>query len=136
MYTYIYIYVHTCIGEIAVMRYLLGRIHMCVYIYIYIYVYIYIYIYIHKYTCIHICIGDRSDAILSGAYLHVYIVTLGTLGTLLEILKNKMEIWKYNLQNDVEKGQGSLGHYIEFGNIFNAFSEITYINSAKLFLGF
>ena len=34
-----------------------------------------------------------------------------------------MEIRKYNLQNDFEKGQGSLGPYMEFVNIFNAFSE-------------
>ena len=54
--------------------------------------------------------------------IHKY-ETLGTLGFLLEKLKNKMEIQKYNLQNDFEKGQGSLGPYMEFVNIFNAFSE-------------
>ena len=30
---------------------------------------------------------------------------------------------KYNIQNDFEKGQGSIGPYMEFVNIFNAFSE-------------
>ena len=38
-------------------------------------------------------------------------MTLGTLGTLLQKLKNKMEIRKFNSQNDFEKGQGSLGPY-------------------------
>ena len=43
----------------------------------------------------------------------------------------KIKNLNINLQNDFEKGQGSLGPYMEFVNIFNAFSEITYTNSAK-----
>ena len=55
----------------------------------------------------------------------------GTLGTLLEKLKNKMEMRKYYLQNDFEKGLISTGLHMEFVNIFDAFSEITYTNLAK-----
>jgi len=35
-----------------------------------------------------------------------------TLVTLLEKLKNKIGIHKYDLQNDLRKGHGSLGHYV------------------------
>jgi len=56
----------------------------------------------------------------------VNIQKYGTLGTLLEKLKNKMEMHKYNLQNDFEKGPSSTGPHMEFVNIFDAFSEITY----------
>jgi len=55
------------------------------------------------------------------------IVPIVTLVTLLEKLKNKFEIQKYNLQNDLRKGQGSLGHYV-FRRVTTYFEGSPYIS--------